>query len=219
MSVPDPERSVLIVEGKDDEHAILHLLRRHDLGYGQADPPPPLPIPRASEGGKDNLLAVVSTFVRSSTGRSAGFVLDANSRPTDRWKSIASHLGEVGVDAPDRIPADGFVGQSHEYKTRVGVWLMPDNQQTGALENFLASLVGTGDRLLTHARDSTDRATKLGAKFAPKDTPKAVVHAWLAWHEKPGLPYGTAVRAKYFRHDAPAATAFVAWFRRLYDVA
>lgn len=95
---------------------------------------------------------------------------------------------------------------------------MPDNQQTGALEHFLASLVGTGDRLLAHARDSTGQATELGAKFAAKDTDKAIVHAWLAWQEKPGLPYGTALRAKYFRHDAPVAKAFVAWFRRLYLV-
>ena len=81
----------------------------------------------------------------------------------------------------------------------------------------LASLVEDGDRLFAHAETATDTATKLGAKFAPTKKQKAVNRAWLAWQKEPGLPYGTAIRAKYFRHDAPAATAFVAWFRQLYE--
>ena len=218
MTTVDNQRSVLLVEGKDDESAVRHLLRWHDIGYGERNPPPPLPIPNAPGDGVKGVLSAIAVSVRSSTGRSAGFVLDADNQPLRRWAAVSSRLSKVGVPVPDQIPAGGFVGESPDYGTRVGVWIMPDNLRKGALEEFLADLVEAGNPLLAHARTATNQATALGAEFTATDTQKAVVHAWLAWQKEPGLRYGTAIRARYFHHDAPAATAFIAWFRHLYNV-
>lgn len=216
MTGADREPSILLVEGTDDKHAIRHLLMQRGFGYGD-EPPPPLPILIPTEG-IDGLLARIGVTVRSSTGRAAGFVMDTNDCPQDRWRDVASRLSEVGVDVDAEIPSAGFVGESRRYKTRVGVWLMPDNRRSGALEDFLADLVDSGDRLLSHAQKATGEAQTLGAKFREGDTQKAVIHAWLAWQRKPGLRYGTAIRARYFSHDTPAADSFVGWFRRLYQV-
>lgn len=205
MTGTDRKRSVLHVEGKDDEHAIWHLLGQRGLGYGDEPPPPPLPIPKALAGGIDDLLAGIGVAVRSSTGGSAGFVMDTNDCPQDRWRAVASRLSQVGVDVDAEIPSEGFVGESRQYMTRVDVWLMPDNRRSGALEDFLADLVEPSDRLLPHARKATSEARTLGADFGEGDAQKAVIHAWLAWQRKPGLPYGTAIRARYFGHDTPAA--------------
>ena len=46
---------------------------------------------------------------------------------------------------------------------------------------------------------------------------KAVLHAWLAWQQRPGRPYGTAITARYIGHDSPAALRFVEWFQRVFD--
>lgn len=217
MTTADGERSVLLVEGQDDKHAIYHLLQRHNVSCAEAPLARGRPIPEAPGSGKDALLNVIGLAVRSNTGRSAGFVFDANSRPTDRWRAVASRLRHVGVDVPDRIPADGFVGESREFSTRVGVWLMPDNRRTGSLEHFLTDLVDPDSRLLRYAQAATEEAEARGARFAAQDRQKALVHTWLAWQREPGLRYGTAIRAKYFRHDAPVAATFVDWYRRLYD--
>ena len=115
------------------------------------------------------------------------------------------------------------MGESGEYKARVGVWLMPDNLQEGergegTLERFLETLVQEADPLLPHARDATRRAkTEHGASYPDGNVKKAVLHAWLAWQEEPGLPYGTAIKARYFRHDSPVAESFVGWFRRVFE--
>lgn len=90
-------------------------------------------------------------------------------------------------------------------QTRVGVWLMPDNRRSGALEEFLQDLVSSNDSLLPIAEQSTQRAKERGARFPDSDQLKAVLHAWLAWQARPGLPYGSAVRARYFSHDSAAA--------------
>ena len=110
-----------------------------------------------------------------------------------------------------------FVGESATYRARVGVWLMPDNEQDGALEHFLETLVAESDPLIEHARSATTQARELGARFGGNAHRKAVLHAWLAWQENPGLPYGSAIRARCFRHDSPVAGRFVAWFRRVFE--
>ena len=93
---------------------------------------------------------------------------------------------------------------------------MPDNRRAGALEEFLRDLVDTGDSLLAIADRSTHHAKEEGAHFPVSAMSKAVLHTWLAWQERPGLPYGSAIRARYFGHDSAAALAFVEWFKRVF---
>lgn len=212
------ERSQLWVEGTDDDHAIRHLLIRHGIDYDHK--PWPARVPSIEQAGdKDRLLRTVRLSVSASSGRAVGFVLDADSSLRDCWKSVLSRLREAGVDPPEDVPSEGFVGESRTYRTRVGAWLMPDNQRGGRLEDFLRTLVEESDKLLPHAQESTIQAKKRhGANFRDVDEQKAVLHAWLAWQEVPGLPYGTAIRARYFRPDSPVAERFVAWFRRVFEL-
>ena len=210
-------RSRLHVEGTDDKHAILHLLIRHGVDYDQDPWPASFPSIRAI-GGKDDLLEGVEAAVRLSNNQSIGFVLDANSSLRDRWNAVSSRLCRVGVDVPNVIPREGFIGESQAFRARVGVWLMPDNQREGTLENFLRDLVEEKDTLLPYAEESTKHAKILCAGFADNDADKAVLHTWLAWQEEPGRPYGTAIRARYFRDDSPAAQSFVAWFRTVFHI-
>lgn len=210
-------RSRLHVEGTDDSHAIRHLLIRHGIDYNQK--PWPMEFPSVEDiGGKSDLLDGIETAVRLSNNRSIGFVLDANSSLQDCWTAVSSRLRRVGVDAPDAIPREGFVGEAEAYRARVGVWLMPDNQRKGTLEIFLRSLVEDDDPLFPYAEESAEHAKELGAGFSANDADKAVLHTWLAWQEEPGLPYGTALRARFFRDDSPAAQAFVTWFRAVFNI-
>jgi hypothetical protein len=207
--MPGPEWT-LYVEGKDDKNAIAHLLVRHGL---------PWSIDHfVDSGNKTKVLQAIGVSVPAGTGKSLGFILDANGDPGSTWQSVMSRLGGVGVDVPSAIPADGFVGESKQFGARVGVWIMPDNRRSGALEDFLKDLIRQGDRLLPHAEDSTGKAKKLGAQYGDMDTRKAVLHSWLAWQKQPGLPYGSAIRAHYLQVDSVAARQFVAWFGRLFGV-
>lgn len=216
--MPQNEPSILRVEGKDDTHAIVHLLLRHGVDCKNI----PVSIKHAhgngdeSSGGADPLLAGMRTDVMASTGRSVGFVLDADEVPGDRWNAVCGRLKPVGLTLPDEIPPEGFVGDAGLVQARVGVWLMPDNRRSGALEEFLRDLVESDDPLLPLADTSTQHAKEQGALFPDSDRRKAILHAWLAWQERPGVPYGIAIQAKYFGHDSAAALAFVEWFRRVF---
>ncbi len=218
------ERSSLRVEGRDDLHAILHLLIRNGFDYEQQRQSPWLPSIDGIKGGKTGVLDNLERLVRASANSRVGFVLDADDSVENTWRAISHRLEMAGVAPPRAVPADGFVGESGEFRARVGVWLMPDNQQEGergegTLERFLETLVQEADPLLPHAREATARAkSEHGASYPEGDVKKAVLHAWLAWQEEPGLPYGTAIKARYFRHDSPTAGRFVGWFRRVFEV-
>lgn len=94
---------------------------------------------------------------------------------------------------------------------------MPDKATPGTLENFVSWLVPDGDPCWEHADTTTVEARRLGASCtAWRDHLKSQLHTWLAWQEVPGNPFGTALKARTFRHDSDVALRFVDWFRRLF---
>ena len=217
--MPAPEASDLWVEGKDDQHAIKHLLQRHGVDFDHISVQVRTPAGNGADtaGGHHEVLQAIQPAIMASTGRSVGFVLDADEVTQDRWYAVRNRIEDVGGTLPDAIPSAGFVGVAQTYQTRFGIWLMPDNRRPGALEDFLQDLVEAKDKLLPLAQDSTRQAKEHGARFPESSHRKAVLHAWLAWQQRPGLPYGSAIAARYFSHDSAAALAFVDWFRRVFE--
>ena len=208
-------RPRLNVEGPDDEHVIRNLVKAHGIEYGVD---PRVPDVRPVEG-IANLLDGIEDWVRASTGRAVGFVVDADEPLLNRWAAVRDRLIKAGVGAvPDVPPPDGFIGASARFQSRVGVWLMPDNQQGGNLESFLNRLIPDGDPILPHAAEATDKAKDLGAVIPEVDYSKAVLHAWLAWQSTPGCPYGTAIAARFFIHDSDLAIRFVRWYVTLFGL-
>ncbi len=221
----NPLRDVptLYVEGKDDKYTIIGLLQRHgvDMSFGYR----PLEVstvagdPAGAEGMRP-LLDAMSDAIRSATNRPIGFVLDIDVKTADRWAAVSHQLRDAGLSPPPTCPVDGYIDRLVDYQHSIGVWLMPDCiRDHGKLEHLLKTLVAKGDVLWPHSEAATDDATKLGAAFAAADRDKAITHCWLAWQRNPGVPFGTAITAKYFGHDSPEAIAFLGWLERLFRLA
>jgi hypothetical protein len=212
--MPDSlELPALYVEGESDLHAIVHLLARHGIELDQHLGPVVIKNAKSDKGVLDSM----RTAARASTNRAVGFVVDADGTVAQRWRSVCEHLKDLGLNLPEVAPASGFVGDSPISKGHVGVWIMPDNvTDAGKLEDLMRTLVPAGDVLIGHARDSTVQAVARGAQFPAQDRLKAELHCWLAWQKEPGLSFGTALKAHFFRHDSDVALRFVEWFKRLY---
>jgi Protein of unknown function (DUF3226) len=214
------KRTTLYVEGRDDLHAIASLLRAHE--FQMDDRPRDVEIIEPKEGdtgpGRAGLLNLAPTVVKASTDKAVGFVIDADASAAETWKSIC-HCIETAAGGsfklPKRCHSDGVAEDIAHLRSRVGIWIMPDNSSAGVLEDFLQRLIDGKDRLLPIAKSSTAEAKKAGATFKASAEPKAVVHAWLAWQKNPGCPFGTAIRARYFDPHSEKAKAFVNWVRQL----
>ncbi|MBI4567789.1 MAG: hypothetical protein HY719_05260 [Planctomycetes bacterium] len=207
--------SELHVEGKDDLHLFIHLLGRHGITLHETHGP----VVLKDAKGNRRLLDMLPRVLTVSFDRVVGFVLDAEDSLSGRWETIRSHLSKIGVDAPIEPTREGFIGEAPSRRLRVGVWIAPDNVAAGgALEDFLRGLVPGDDRLISLAHQATSDAIRAGAAFVSTDELKAVLHCWLAWQKEPGVPFGTAMKALYFKHDSDAAARFVQWFRDLYKI-
>jgi hypothetical protein len=200
------------VEGKDDLHSVTSLLERRGYDWNRNELAPWV----HDSGGIEALLKsfplALKTYVR------VGLVIDADLSLTNRWAQVVGILAANGISPPPVPDRKGLVmsvaGPSR--LERFGLWIMPDNQSPGALEDFLQRLVPVGDKCWTHADSSTRQARVLGGPLKEKDQSKGAIHTWLAWQDPPGQPFGTALNASVLRHDSPEALAFMAWFMRLF---
>lgn len=202
----------LTVEGTDDVHSIIHLMKRHGLDW---DSHPRAPYVHDA-GSDDELLRSIPITVR--TQKIAGFVLDADDNLESRWHQLSDRFKEQSIQLPDEPPPQGLIADGFLPDSKVGIWLMPDNQLSGNLEHFLTYLVPAESTTYEFAGDCVVEARAKGAPCSERDHLKAQIHTWLAWQEKPGMPYGQAITAKVFEKDSEVAEAFVGWFNALYGL-
>jgi hypothetical protein len=212
----------LHVEGKDDLYVIASLLERHGVRMDEVSRP--LKIQHHDDddpkrSGDTVVLEVMAETIKNATDRPVGFVIDIDLKTSDRWASVSAALKAAGLSPPKNCPADGYVAQVPGYPHQVGVWLMPDCISDHCkLEHLLTTLVRSDDPLWPHAETATLEAKKKGAEFTNGAMIKAVVHCWLAWRKDPGVPFGTAIKAKFFGHDSNEAKAFLRWLGKLYGI-
>ena len=202
-------RKILLVEGIDDEHVMKHICGNRGIPHLDKV---------IAHGGAANLLESIPTRLRfAQEGDIFGVVVDANTKIESRWHSIRNRFTEAGYqDVPADPDPNGtiFEPPADSILPRAGVWIMPDNRTPGILEDFLYFMVPQPNAVLDHAIDSVDSIPE--KYFKGKDRPKAIIHTWLAWQKEPGLPYGTAVRARFLDPCVPEADVLASWLRRLF---
>lgn len=212
----------LHVEGKDDLYVIAGLLERHGIDMSEGKRPLKIQDHDSDDplrSGDTVVLDVMTETIRNATDRPVAFVLDIDAKTTDRWAKVSAALKAAGLSPPLKCPNDGYVGQVPNYPYPCGVWLMPDCQTDHSkLEHLLKTLVPPGDSLWKHSEESTDQSRKHQSSYRETDRIKAIVHCWLAWQKDPGVPFGIAIKAKFFGIDSPEAQAFLRWLGRVYNI-
>jgi hypothetical protein len=204
MSQRNPR--LLWVEGKNDSAVVKNLCFRHDL---------PQEFEVQDRGGIEPLLEAFPVQVRARGLECFGIVVDADQDLHARWDGIRDRLVAEGYDPiPESPPAEGVILVAKDLPV-FGVWIMPNNIASGALEDFAAALTPDGDSLWSHASSAIDGIPEDQRRFPPLRRAKAMIHTWLAWQESPGSPMGQAITKGDLDPHAPLADAFIAWLRRL----
>jgi hypothetical protein len=203
-------KRVLMVEGPNDEHVVKHFCDKRQIGkIDLVDP----------YGGKPALLEGIEPRLLESDIVAVGILLDADDDISKSWHAVAARLTSAGysnVPASPEIDGTVITPPPDTLLPRVGVWLMPDNQLPGILEDFLRFLVPQGDPLLAHADGAIERIPEGHRNFPDRRRPKALIHTWLAWQEEPGKPLGQAITARYLDPSLPYADRFADWLRRTF---
>ncbi len=200
----------LLIEGPNDRHVIKALCKQHHIDTEEI-------FAFKSSNGIEALMESISPHLKTPRLSTLGIVLDADQNIEARWHSVMNRLQEAGyADLPETPQADGTIIVDDE-KPTVGIWVMPNNQLPGILENFIADLIPDGDELAAKAETILQEIEQARLnKYSSVKHPKAFIHTWLAWQKNPGQPMGLAITAHSLNHNAPLANSFIQWLQRLF---
>ena len=204
---------ILLVEGTDDEHVLKHICGNRGIPHLDAV---------ESQDGIENLIESLGVrLTLSEEGDVIGVVIDADTNIVNRWTSIRNRITDADVgyqNVPDQPDPAGTILDPPEgtLLPRLGVWIMPNNQTNGILEDFLYSLVPQPNTLFDHVRDSVATIPEGERRFKQLYEPKAIIHTWLAWQEEPGWPFGTAISARFLDPSVTEVDVLAAWLKRLF---
>lgn len=209
MTRPRPPKvtEYLLVEGINDEHVIKNLCFVHDITAPFIE----------DVAGIEELFAGIVNRIKEEHVKTFGIVIDADTSLAAQWERVKSRLSRMGYSpVPEQPLAEGWIS-AESSPLRIGVWLMPDNQLPGMLEDFVALLIPTGDPLIERAEATLQDIEREGLQhYGATHHPKALIHTWLAWQATPGMPMGRAITIGTLRHDTPLALTFIAWLQRLF---
>lgn len=202
-------RTLLMVEGKDDEHVVKGFCGARKLGKIDGI---------VQFEGIDNLLDSIPVRLKESGLGALGILLDADADLAARWDAVSARLRDAGYEVPLKPSLEGLVLDAVPSKLlpKVGVWVMPDNKVTGILEDFLRMLVPEGDKLFALISSCFEKLPADVVLFSEEAKPKALIHAWLAVQEQPGRPLGQAITAKYLDANVASGDAFAEWLKKLF---
>lgn len=211
MTRPRPSKitEYLLVEGINDEHVIKNLCFVHGITA---------PFIEDVEG-IEELFAGIANRVKEEHIKTFGIVVDADTSLAAQWNRVKSRLVRMGYSSVLEQPLpDGWIS-AESSPMRIGVWLMPDNQLPGMLEDFVVQLAPGSDPLLKKAEATLQDIKREGLqRYGATYHSKALIHTWLAWQATPGTPMGRAITIGTLQHDTPVALAFMAWLRRLFNL-
>jgi hypothetical protein len=209
MSRRSDKNAHLLVEGKNDQHIVWALCQAHHL-------PETFDVLVPGDGGVEAVLQDIPARLDESGLKSLGIMLDADEDIQTRWDRVCRRLEAVGYAIPNQPVGEGFITTSQD-RPKVGVWVMPDNQLPGMLEDFVGYLIPQNDRLKPLAEKTLQSIEKKKLNlYKPTYRSKALIHTWLAWQETPGMPMGQAITARALQYDQTLANSFVAWLKRLF---
>jgi hypothetical protein len=203
------EPRILLVEGKDDLHVMYSLCKHHNL---------PTHFEILDKEGVENVLEAFEAEIASPDKDCIGMIVDADTDIHSRWDTIITILRRRGYKHVPSFPNKKGTILIQEDKPTVGIWLMPNNNLPGELEDFIAFLVPQRETnpLWTYAAQCLNALPEAPDRYPEQDRSKAHVHTWLAWQQEPGKPLGQAITARYIDANAPDANQLIDWLRNLF---
>jgi hypothetical protein len=206
------DNHLLLVEGPDDAHVFYHLSTHYQLQDKF--------IIKSKEGYENLRDSLPSELKGRSDLERLGIVVDADADLDARWMALRNILRASGAtNLPKKPDPTGTIidVQRPDRTLVVGVWIMPNNQLPGMLEDFISFLVPTQDSLWNRAGDCVRQIPEQDRRFPLVQQTKAHLHTWLAWQEEPGKPMGQAITKRYLNANAPYAQHLINWLRCLFE--
>jgi hypothetical protein len=191
---------LLIGEGKDEQVFCEALLRHLGLTGVQV----------GEYGGKDKLADVLYAFPRRPDFPqvvSLGILRDADGDAGGAFQKVCTALRNANLAYP--VAHSQGAGAS----PRVSVFILPDGQNDGMLEDLCLAAVQADPA--TPCVEEFFTCVQRQSGRQPRIPAKARVQAWLASHLESDLRMGLAAQRGYWPFDAPTFSPLITFVRSL----
>ena len=206
MKMSEKYSKKLLVEGKDDKHVIWALCKKFKI---------PEVFDVIDCDGINELCESIPLRLKQAGIETVGIIIDADVDINNRWLRIRNLLSTQGFEVPKDLLKEGLILSNGNVK--VGVWIMPNNNTNGMLEDFISFLVPQNDELLPIVDDTLNKIeSKKLNKYLPIHKSKARIHSWLSWQEAPGTPMGLSITKKYLTTDNETCQRLINWLQKLF---
>ena len=196
---------VLLVEGPDDCHVVMALCAEHQI-------PETFGI-FSCDNYEQVLIRANALTLSSERPTHIGILVDADTpNARARWTALQAKLKSYSFP-----PEPGRQGTILGGGTLplLGVWIMPDNNSAGMLEDFLLATLDKETVAITRELVASARCSGI-TTFKDCHSSKALIHSYLAWQDEPGAPLGLSVTKRNLRPDTEGARQFTDFLRRLF---
>jgi hypothetical protein len=213
----------ILVEGPGDEDFIKGFLKK--IGKQDVEVFPPKHL-GGSGNGINNVLGFIPVLInqlRTGIIDKAAIVVDAdytgiNGGFSIRRKQITDLLAVDGYAIPVNPPAQAGRGEiffNSLGQEPIGLFILPDHQNDGMLENFLKTLVVDSPytAVLEHAT-ATVGALPNVLFNQQLHTAKAEIGTFLAWQRRPPSYASICLLDNIFDASAASAQDFVSWVNK-----
>jgi len=203
-------KKFLLVEGNNDKHVVWALREKLKISEN---------FDVIDCRGRGELGKFIETTLKAPGVEALGIVIDADKDLRGSWNSVKDILKkDQGVVAPDELPKTGWIGNFSNGFIKVGVWIMPDNNLNGMLEDFISFMLPKDDKLMSVVEATLEDIEKKGLnKYAPIHRSKAKIHTWLSWQKYPGTPLGASITNKVLTTESETCVQFADWLKQLFE--
>jgi hypothetical protein len=195
----------LLVEGSNDQHVVWNLCDKFNITENFDV------IDCKSVDGAFKELKI--RLKQSETG-TIGIIVDADKDCSTRWRAVREILTNNDLPIEDDFSENGFIFKK---KPKIGVWIMPNNKDTGKLEDFFEQLIPEKDNVISEVEKTLQKIENKNVnRYSEKDRPKAKIYTWLAWQKNPGMPMGLTIKSnENLSTDNETCEKFVTWLKNL----
>lgn len=110
----------------------------------------------------------------------------------------------------------GLIFEHNDGFKDLGLWIMPNNQSEGMLEDFIKCCVSSDERVLfEHAIKTVNQLDK--PKFKQHRRTKAEVATWLAWQKVPGHGLYSTMTNSLIDETNPLFQELSSWLKHIFS--
>jgi len=185
---------ILIVEGEQEKFFFTTLLEKKlNLRNVNIQVFKPTDLGLTGNGFSNLLKLIPDELRRLESGETThlAFIADADDSFNNHLKEVSAELSKAGFTCQ----ASGDKGETFTHQSGrlnpVGAWLMPNHQDTGAIEKLLIEACSEEQRACLELAINALDPHPCGHTLSPRQIDKAKIYTWLAWQDKkPTFGYG-----------------------------